>query len=76
MAKRAAGKVKHSAVYAPFRKALEALGDWRRDVTFPNRPEVGTNFCLWHGRPMAECEPMARTGLCEACARRDAQGAA
>ncbi len=45
--------VKHGAVYAPFRKALEALGDgrhefgigWMRSVTFPNLPDVGTNWC-------------------------------
>ncbi len=41
---RSTAAVKHGVIYAPFRKALEALGDWRRDVTVELRPEVGTNF--------------------------------
>ena len=37
-------KVKHGVAYVPLRKALESLGDWRREVTVDLRPEVGAGF--------------------------------
>jgi len=70
-----ARKVKHSAVYGAFRKALEKTPDWRRDPLVPHLPEVGRNVCMgcMTGNPWYMALPHVDGPACSKWAGREAE---